>query len=178
MKKKLIIKTLGGISITLSVFLLLIVFSRFDQAVEGAKYAFSTANETALTSLGRKLDKPTSPVPARPAQQIRQENIIVKGTFDPNQKSSLTEKVSANGQEIIRHYQSISAQELKDSSLKPTLKLETDTNNQPTWVEPRNTRLDQKNGMIHFLIKTESAGGFNSPEIYTGKYQLEFEPID
>lgn len=183
MKKNLILKLLGGITITFSVFLLLIVLSRFNQTIEGAKYVFSgEARQTMLTNL-------TSPTTQLSPKTATNENssyiltlnshFILEGFFNPTANGEIIIKSFPESKNpFTKHYKVIQSQELKNPAFTAILELETENDNQIAfWTKGEEIKIDKENGNIQFLLKTETPEKIILPGIYTGKYRLKFQPI-
>ncbi|HHX58887.1 MAG TPA: hypothetical protein GX706_03940 [Candidatus Moranbacteria bacterium] len=179
MKKDFILKTLGGITITFSVFMLLVAVSRLDQTVEGAKYVFSGEAKTMFTDLNlnkRLANQNKSTSLNSNIKSNRENSFILEGNFDPTAGGELTRR-STTGDCFIKHYRAIQVQQLKNPVLIPTLKLEIKNEKQESyWIEGEEIEIDKENGIIYFLIKTEADHSIIFPGSYTGAYLLEFKP--
>ncbi len=164
MEKKSFVKTISGLTIMFSVFLLLLVATRFNDAVEGAKHAISPTREFVQTSLISNRDLAATP-----------PRNVVEGFFNVDRDGDLTEVQKQNGKIVTKHYRAIQADMLKDVEGKPVLKLQVYDNNKKSWIVTDIERVDHEDGKIYFLLKTEEDNAVVPNNYYTGTYQLILE---
>jgi hypothetical protein len=162
MKKVDLLKTFGGISVMLSVFLLLAVTLNYKLVVEGAKYAVENNDDLRQTSIvqsGR----------AFPPRDI------VEGFFDADREGDIKESEKQNGKEVVHHYRAIHVDEIKSTDKQPVLKLQVYNDNKKSWKVTEISRLDKEDGTVYFLLKSQEDEDVVPNDFYTGTYQLIFE---
>lgn len=162
MKKVDLLKTFGGLSVMLSVFLFLAVALNYDMVIEGAKYAVDSNNELRQTSIvqsGR----------AYPPRDI------IEGFFDADREGDMKTTEKENGKEVTYHYRAIHVDSLKNSDKNPVLKLQVYDDNKKSWKVTEITKLDKQDGTVYFLLKSQEDETIVPNDFYTGTYQLIFE---
>lgn len=162
MKKISLLKTFGGLSIMLSVFLLLAIAVNYGLIVEGVKYTIDGNDEFRQTSI------------VQSGRAFPPGNII-EGFFDANRDGDYHTKGEKNGKEIIYHYRAIHADEIKSSDKKPVLKLQVYDNDKKSWKVTEIIKIDKDDGNVYFLLKSQEDDTIVPNDFYTGTYQLIFE---
>ena len=163
MKKADFIKTVGGVSIMVSVFLLIAIISNFNLVVDGARYALGEESEefkqTSIVYSGRAV------VP----------NGVIEGFFDIEREGDITTSGVENGKKVVHHYRAIHSDEIKEIDGEPVLKLQVFNNDKQSWKVTEITKINHENGTAYFLLKSEEDGTVIPNDYYTGTYQLFFE---
>ena len=162
MKKISLLKTFGGLSIMLSVFLLLALAVNYGLVVEGIKHTVGESdefNQTSIVQSGRAFPPGN----------------IIEGFFDADRDGDYQTKGEKNGKEIIHHYRAIHANEIESSDKKPVLKLQVYDNDKESWKVTEITKIDKDDGNVYFLLKSQEDDTIVPNDFYTGTYQLMFE---
>ncbi len=176
--KDLVKKSLGGISISLSLFALLFVINRSDQMVEGAKYALGPQPDSLLTNLTNKIKAPY--LEKNSASEVKNGSAennskIVEGFFETGRDGDLIKEIlDENDQKITNHYRAIYSAALKNHPQTPQLKLQVYSNEQDSWIDAKIELLDSTENKIYFLLKQEQNGKIIPQAAYTGAYRIIF----
>jgi len=167
MSKNEIVKILGGLGVILGVFSFLVLSTNFDEATNGAKYAFNglknnnyiLTNLTKLTGNSGKVSTPPN---------------VVEGFFDVSRPGDWIKSVNKKNHLVTEHYRAIKSEAIKKETKQPVLKLEIYNHHTNQWVTTQIARIDKENGEIYFLLKTQNGDKVIPNNFYTGTYQLIF----
>jgi len=164
MKAKSALQIIAGITVMFSTFLLLFNLSHYKIFAQDIKYAFSSKEDSAQTSILQQSARVLTPP----------QNVI-EGFFDVEREGDMKNEVQKNGEKVVMHYRAIQSDKIKESDHSPTLKLQVYDNQLKMWMVTEITRVDKEDGTVYFLLKTENEEYIEPNEYYTGTYQLIFE---
>ncbi len=150
-------KTIGGLSITASVLLLLIGFTQYNQLFSSTKYDFIKSAKYAKTALQVNITKPEQ---------------MEKFKLDGDGEIMLINEITDG--KTIRHYRAIQSKEFVNNYDDfPELYLEVIKNNKRQWEQKDIYRIDRDKGLVYFLLKMEKNNQTLFTGIYTGNYRIK-----
>jgi len=163
-------KSLGGVTVMVSVFLLLFVLKEVNRQGTDVLTNLTAFHRPSTQALNHSVSLPTS----SPTEQV------VSGKINLNDSSNeVINTFTKDGQTKIFHFRVIRSERIKhQKNAQLTLKMKVLEKEQARWETIPITQIDHAQGLVYFLYEITTNKPINQvilpPKHYTGEYQLIF----